>query len=258
VTRFVVAHLSDCHIGAHPQAPGRLRRALEHVGRCDPPPDVLLLSGDLADHGTDEEYAQLVEMLAEGAAGAVPVVTVPGNHDVRNGFARHLRPPGTDPDRPLDVVRDVGEVRLVALDSLVTAPPGARIDHGELSDESLSLLDDALADGRPTFVALHHPPAPVHVALMDPIRLAGAERLEAVLRRHPRVLAVLVGHAHTAAATTFAGVPVLVGGGLVSTVPTDAEDLPVLDLDQPPTIAFHLLQDGHLVTHWRVVPPDLD
>ena len=74
-----------------------------------------------------------------------------------------------------------------------------------------------------------------------------------MLRRHPNALAVLVGHAHTAAATTFAGLPVLVGGGLVSTVPTDAEDLPVLDLDQPPTIAFHLLEDGHLVTHWRVV-----
>jgi len=250
VTRLVVAHLSDCHIGAHPQAPGRLRRALQHVGRCDPLPDVLLLSGDLADHGTDEEYAELVAVLDEAA---VPVITVPGNHDVRAAFARHLRPPGTDPERPLDVVHDLGDVRLVALDSLVTAPPGQRIDHGELVDESLERLDAALADGRPTFVALHHPPAPVHVALMDPIMLADAAALGPVLRRHANVLAVLVGHAHTAAATTFAGVPVLVGGGLVSTVPTDAEDLPVLDLDQPPTIAFHLLQDGSLVTHWRVV-----
>ena len=250
MTRLVLAHLSDCHIGAHPQAPGRLRRALQHLGRCDPLPDVVLLSGDLADHGTDEEYAELVEILDEAV---VPVVTVPGNHDVRARFARYLRPTGTDPDRPLDVVHDLGAVRLVALDSLVTAPPGGRVDHGELADASLALLDEALAEGRPALVALHHPPAPVHVALMDPIRLREAHRLEAVLRRHPGVLAVLVGHAHTAAVTTFAGVPVLVGGGLVSTVPTDAEPLPVLDLDQPATIALHLLQDGHLVTHWRVL-----
>ena len=248
--RVVVAHLSDCHVGAHPQAPGRLRRALRHLAACDPLPDVVLLSGDVADHGLDAEYAELVELLADPPA---PVVTVPGNHDVRAAFARHLRPTGTDPALPLDLVHDVAGVRLVALDSLVTAPPGERIDHGELADASLRLLDDALGEGLPTFVALHHPPARLHVALMDPIRLADAERLEVVLRRHPNALAVLVGHAHTAAATTFAGLPVLVGGGLVSTVPTDAEDLPVLDLDQPPTIAFHLLEDGHLVTHWRVV-----
>jgi len=55
------------------------------------------------------------------------------------------------------------------------------------------------------------------------------------------------------AATTFAGVPVLVGGGLVSTVTTDAEDMPQIDYSQPPTIALHLVEDGHLVTHWRVV-----
>ena len=47
VTRFVVAHLSDCHIGATDEAPARLRRALDHIAACTPQPDVLLLSGDL-------------------------------------------------------------------------------------------------------------------------------------------------------------------------------------------------------------------
>ena len=87
--------------------------------------------------------------------------------------------------------------------------------------------------------------------ILTPGTLVEPELLDA--RSSQYLVAVLVGHAHTAAVTTFAGLPVLVGGGLVSTVPTDAEDLPVLDLGQPPTIAFHLLEDGHLVTHWRVV-----
>ena len=72
-----------------------------------------------------------------------------------------------------------------------------------------------------------------------------------MLARHDNVVAVLVGHAHTMATTTFAGVPVLVGGGLVSTVTTDAEDMPRIDYSQPPTIALHLVEDDHLVTHWR-------
>ena len=100
---------------------------------------------------------------------------------------------------------------------------------------------------------LHHPPVDLHVDLMDPIKLTGAHELAKVLTRHDNVVAVLVGHAHTMASTTFAGVPVLVGGGLVSTVTTDAEDMPKIDYTQPPTIALHVVEDDHLVTHWRVV-----
>ena len=38
---------------------------------------------------------------------------------------------------------------------------------------------------------------------MDPIRLANAEELAAVLDRHDDVIAVLAGHAHSACATTY-------------------------------------------------------
>jgi hypothetical protein len=89
--------------------------------------------------------------------------------------------------------------------------------------------------------------------MMDPIKLTAAQRLAEVLDQHDNVVAVLVGHAHTMATTTFAGVPVLVGGGLISTVTTDAEDMPRIDYTQPPTIALHLIENNHLVTHWRVV-----
>jgi 3',5'-cyclic-AMP phosphodiesterase len=242
VTRFVVAHLSDCHMGASDEAPARLRRALDHVAACTPRPDVLLLSGDLADHGLDAEYEVAAELLS---TVTIPLVVYPGNHDVRTRFVRHIG--------PAESVVDVADHRLVALNSLVDAAEGERIDHGELTGDSLRLLDEALTTGRPTFVALHHPPVDLNVDLMDPIKLVAADRLAEVLAGRDNVVAVLVGHAHTMAVTTFAGVPVLVGGGLVSTVTTDAEDLPTLDYAQPPTIALHLVENGHLVTHWRVV-----
>ena len=60
---------------------------------------------------------------------------------------------------------------------------------------------------------------------MDPIRLLDGDALAAVIDRHPHVVATLVGHAHTMAATTFAGRPLLIGGGVVSTVTADAEAL---------------------------------
>ena len=69
------------------------------------------------------------------------------------------------------------------------------------------------------------------------------------------MIATLVGHAHTACATTFAGRPLLVGGGCASTVPLDAEPYPVVWEAGPPTLAFHLLHDdGRLTTHWRALP----
>jgi Icc protein len=242
VTRFVVAHLSDCHIGATDEAPARLRCALDHVAACTPQPDVLLLSGDLTDHGLDAEYEAVAQLLS---TVEIPLVTCPGNHDVRTRFVHHLG--------AAEFVTDVAGYRVVALNSLVDAVEGERIDHGELTEDSLRLLQQALTAARPTFVALHHPPVDLHVDLMDSIKLATAQRLGEVLAQHDSVLAVLVGHAHTMATTTFAGVPVLVGGGLVSTVATDAENLPTIDYTQPPTIALHLVEDDHLVTHWRVV-----
>ena len=242
VTRFVVAHLSDCHIGATDEAPARLRRALDHVAACTPQPDVLLLSGDLTDHGLDVEYEVAAELLS---TVTIPLIACPGNHDVRTRFVHHI---GT-----AESVIDVAGYRLIALNSLVDAAEGERIDHGELTEDSLRLLHEALTDGRPTFVALHHPPVDLHVDMMDPIKLTTAQGLADVLAQHRNVVAVLVGHAHTMATTTFAGVPVMVGGGLVSTVTTDAEDMPRIDYTQPPTIALHLVDHDHLVTHWRVV-----
>ncbi len=202
----------------------------------------MLLSGDVADHGLDVEYEVAAEMLS---TSTVPLVVCPGNHDVRARFVQHLG--------PAESVVDVAGYRLVALNSLVDAPEGERIDRGELTEDSLRLLDEALTAGRPTFVGMHHPPVNLHVDLMDPIKLSKAKGLAEVLARHNNVIAVLVGHAHTMATTAFARVPVLVGGGLVSTVTTDAEDLPPIDYAQPPSIALHVVEDDHLVTHWRVI-----
>ena len=151
---------------------------------------------------------------------------------------------------------DLPAARFLMLDSLVSAPPGERVDPGELTDASLAWLDEQLAeDDRPAFVCLHHPPVEIGVCLMDPIRLREPERLAAVLERHPHHVATLVGHAHTQCASTFAGRPLLVGGGVASTVPLDAEPFPRVWEAGPPTIAFHVLHDdGRLTTHWRALP----
>jgi hypothetical protein len=157
---------------------------------------------------------------------------------------------------PTEAVVEHGGRRLVLLDSLVDAVDGVRTDPGHLTDASLAWLDERLAeDDSPTFVCLHHPPTDLGLGLMDPIQLDNGSALAEVVGRHPHVVATLVVHAQTMATTTFAGRPLLVGGGVVSTVTHDAEALPVLWMEAPVTFALHLHgDDGSLATHWRALP----
>lgn len=244
----VIAHVSDTHFGNEVQDPAtRAAAVMDHLLAMDPLPDLLLLSGDVTDHGLPEEYAEARAWLDRWPG---PCLVCPGNHDVRSAYVMGL-------GRETRTVADVAGLRFVGLDSLIDPVGGERIDEGLLGDDQLAWLDHELAASSvPTFVVLHHPPTTIGVDLMDPIRLLDGDALAAVLGGHPHVVAALVGHAHTMGATTFAGRPLLIGGGVVSTVPADAEDLPVIWYDAPPSLALHLVEGdpARVTTHWRALP----
>ena len=251
---FVVAHVSDTHFGnAMGEAADRTRRVLEEILAMDPRPDVLVHTGDVADHGLAAEYAEARQVLSKWDG---PLAICPGNHDVRTAYAQEFLDGAPGASRGwANRSHSVGGARFMMLDSLVDAVDGERQDHGVLAPEQLAWLDAELSwDPRPTFVCLHHPPVEIGVGLMDPIMLTEPGALAEVLGRHPHVVATLVGHAHTMAASTFSGRPLLVGGGVVSTVPLDQEDHPLVWYGAAPSFAVHLLHaDGRLTTHWRAV-----
>jgi 3',5'-cyclic AMP phosphodiesterase CpdA len=245
---FVVAHVSDTHFGNDVQDPSaRTAAVMDHLLAMNPRPDVLVVTGDVADHGLSREYAEARAWL-DGWPGAVAVC--PGNHDVRAAYVEGL-------GRDARSVVEHGGFRFVMLDSLVDAVAGERVDEGRLGADQLAWLDRKLGDSDdPAFVCLHHPPPTIGLELMDPIRLMDADDLAAVLDHHPHVVAVLVGHAHTMGATTFAGRPLLIGGGVVSTVTADAEQVDTVWYAAPPTFALHLVdeQPPRVTTHWRALP----
>ena len=249
---FTIAHLSDIHLGGHPQAAERTERVLRQIVAMSPTPDLVLLTGDVADHGLVEEYTEAHDLLSVWPG---PRLVCPGNHDVREPFAEVLldRPAGSSPVEPLDQAYAVGGFRFLLLDSLIPARDGVRVDPGRLAPATLTWLDQQLsADDSPTFVAFHHPPVNIGVLEADRVQLENGDELAEVLGRHPQVLATLVGHHHTACATTFAGRPLLIGGGVVSTVTLNAEDRPLIDYDAPPTMAFHLVEESRrITTFWR-------
>jgi hypothetical protein len=85
-------------------------------------------------------------------------------------------------------------------------------------------------------------------------RLEGPGRLAALLERRPEIAGLVTGHAHTPAATVFAGRPLVVGPGVTWTLRLPWEGEQVADRGAPVGLAFHVLDDdGRLTTHFRVV-----
>jgi Icc protein len=246
----VLAHVSDIHI--HDER--SLERATRVMSYLDDLPgdlDAILVTGDLADHGLPEEYEQVAKLFS----GSRPVLHCPGNHDVRGSY-RELLLGESASDGPINQVHRLGGAVFAMCDSSI---PGR--DDGFLADETLTWLEAVLADAgdAPVFVCFHHPPVLLHEPTVDRIKQHGEDRLAALVRRYPNVAAVLCGHAHTGAASAFASRPLLVAPGVVSTLMLPWETDKIVDVDLPPAIAFHILDDDRrLTTHYRVISPRLE
>src|SRR5262245_61728227 len=203
-----IAQISDLHI----KPPGSLaygrvdtakalERCIATLNEFDPAPDFVVISGDLADTPTAEEYEYLKRLLAPLE---LPFAGIPGNHDARD-MMRAAFPEGAYAvsSGPLNQKVEVGALDLLLLDSSVPRQP-----HGELDAASLQWLETTLAASadRPALVFLHHPPFIAGIWHMDRQNLLNADEFAPIIRRHPRVQLIATGHVHRTALTTFAGV----------------------------------------------------
>lgn len=184
----------------------RLRAALGAIAGMAVAPEAIVLSGDIGNDATPEEY-RLVRELVEPLAAELgaELVAIPGNHDDGAVLREHLLgEPAAD--RPLDRSLRLGDLRVVALDSTVR---GAH--HGVLDDEQLAWLAAELAEPAPagTILVTHHTPLPSPVGLLEHVPLRDPERLAEVIAGTD-VRIVLCGHAHHAGCGAVAGVPVWV------------------------------------------------
>ncbi|QCW78922.1 phosphodiesterase [Streptomyces sp. S6] len=244
---MLLAQISDLHLDGSERATRRATRTMEYLRALPRPVDALLVTGDIADHGTEAEYEEAARILA----APFPVLPCPGNHDARPAYRKALL--GEAPaEGPVNRVHRIAGTAILMCDSTI---PGR--DEGRLDTETLAWIDatlTALPDGVPALIAFHQPPVELHHPLPDAGRLEEPERLAALLAAHPRVVAVLTGHAHTAAASTFAERPLIVGPAVTWTLRMPWEGDRPADRDQPPGLAFHILgEDRRLTTHFRTV-----
>jgi 3',5'-cyclic AMP phosphodiesterase CpdA len=254
---MIIAHVSDIHIGGSDESAERALRVRDYINGLLEPVDAVVVTGDIADHALVEEY----EIAREAMRYDAPTIVCPGNHDSRAEFRKVLLDGtgstlGTGSD-PVNQVLRLDGLTVALVDSSI---PGRH--DGYLDDPTVAWLDTTLAATEgPVFVGMHHPAVALGLPSVDAIRLKHPDRLQAVLERHPHVRAVLAGHAHTAASAVFAGLPLVVAPGVVSTLklpgecvlPDDWTEGDALDFAMPPAFTFHVFDGERLVSHTRVV-----
>ncbi len=226
-----ILHLSDTHVRRATGVDGRgvdarasLRRILRDCAEV-PGLDALVVTGDVADDGSREAYADVRNLVGAFARErGIPAILSTGNHDERHAFTEvlgcgHLETAGTvrleSADEERAAASLVGGYRIVTLDSLV---PGK--GYGRISAAQLDWLRDVLAEPAPagTVLAFHHPP----------IAVAGVEVQRALGLRNPHELAetirdsdvrvMLCGHFHLQLFGMLESVPVWVTPGVVNRV----------------------------------------
>jgi 3',5'-cyclic AMP phosphodiesterase CpdA len=207
-----IGHVSDSHFTRtgllHDEvATGdTFHAALVAIEASGIPIDALVHTGDVADDGEPASYesARTTTRAVTDRTGW-PVLWTPGNHDVREPFARQLLdlPGGGE---PLDRVVEVRGLRIVLLDTSIPR----RVEGGftrERADRLREWLAEPAEHG--TVLALHHPPVPVEVTGLQRLHLTGQDELLRAIEGTD-VRAVLGGHLHYSTTSLFGGVPVFV------------------------------------------------
>lgn len=192
-----LVQFTDTHLMQDPDAAlrgartlPRLQACLAHAQRHFFPVDAVLLTGDIV-HDEPAAYGT-VDLLFCGLG--VPILAIPGNHDMPDAMRRQL---GHSPFQVGGewVTRNGWQVLL--LESWFAESADG---EGQLGSAQLQSVERALATGTQphALVVLHHPPVPMDSPSLDELGLLDGAELSATVARHPRVRGVCWGHAHQA------------------------------------------------------------
>lgn len=187
-----VLQLTDPHLMANPDGAllgvntrASLSAVIAETLRRHGQPDLILATGDLTQDASVGAYRYFGEQLKRFDC---PALWIAGNHDDSVLLATVAADFQAEQSQLV-----MGGWHFVMLDSSVYGKV-----HGELTQEELSFLDQALGQQPelPTMVCLHHHPVNIGSGWMEKIGLQNREAFWRVIDRHPQVQVVLWGHIH--------------------------------------------------------------
>lgn len=233
-----------------------MRRVMRHMAdHAAHRADFIVSTGDLVHDGTAEEYGAVRQRLNLQSQSAsawpsvtfegldhVPMLFLPGNHDQRDPFMRHLYP--ALPAAPLfNAVYHHQGVQLVCLD---WGPQTKAV----ATPEMLGFLSKALAGGQPSIILMHHHAAPVGAAWLDRFIADDVAAFWQMVEGR-QVLGIFGGHVHMTTKAVVRDIPVHTLRA--TTFQFDCQDRPVFCL-QPPHYRIVRVEDGKISSELVEVP----
>ncbi len=190
-----IVQLSDPHIVPADRQPvhgqdtlRRLRAAVEAVNRLIPAPDLVVMTGDQINDGSEDSYRALKDLLP---SLRFPCRMAMGNHDYRPAFRRVMLEESGADSAPYYYALDRVGHRIIVLDTQDEGEVAGRLD-----DAQLNWLEQELYSGLPSVICMHHPPVPVGVDWMDELILQDSGRFLRICENRPSLRLILCGHVH--------------------------------------------------------------
>ncbi|OCW57032.1 phosphodiesterase [Hoeflea olei] len=202
------------------------------------PVDLAIVTGDLTDFGSPEEYARFRNIM-DGLP--IPYRVIPGNHDLRENLRQAFSEDGWMPDSgPIVWSVDLPDFGVVALDTLVEGQ-----HHGLLDDRAVRFLVDALEafNGKPVLVATHHPPFATGIIPMDVNNLRNGSLLRDILDAYAGETRLICGHVHRSVTTVYGSSVAMIAPGVSHSVTLDQRE------ENPHTLSLE--PGGFMLHEWR-------
>ncbi|WP_127753606.1 MULTISPECIES: metallophosphoesterase [unclassified Devosia] len=237
---MIIAQLSDIHANGTREALARLDAVLTWLRPLAP--DAVIVSGDLAEDGALQSYADVAERLGSLKA---PVQVVPGNMDHHGPMRRVF---GAEHSwglqGALHSIRDLGSLRLIGLDVTVAGQ-----HHGDAAPVLGWLAEQLAEQGPPALLFQHQHPFRCGIDNKDRnICLNGAALADTIAAAASPVLGLTCGHVHRPLFTSFAGRPATMAPSVARSnkLRLDGKEAQRVD---PPGLMIHHFADGRLVSH---------
>lgn len=251
---MLIAQISDTHIvekdkqwldEPSTKTDERLLRVITYLNQLNPQPDLVLMTGDVSENGSEASYIHFKELIS---ALKMPLFLIPGNHD----FRVHIRKVFADqkylPTRDF-LHYEINEypIRLIGLDTLVEDEP-----YGLLCIERLNWLKKSLAvSSKPTLIFMHHPPAKTGTKLFDQILCQVPSDFEDLIRESKQVLGIISGHYHHLCMTHYGSKFCFMAPSVAPVhyfAHPDDEQVTALELEDP-AVTLHKWNGCSLMSH---------
>ena len=208
-------------------------------------PDVVLLTGDIAQAPDDEVYQRVVLELEARHRG--PMMWVAGNHDLSTPFERVSY---------AHSVMELGAWTILGVDTHVDNQT-----NGHVTADEFRRLERAIdnAQGTHVLVVGHHHPVPIDTAWLDAQRIDNGAELVELMTASGRVRGYVFGHIHQPFDRQVDGVRFLGTPSSCFQFEPGGEKFSVESPSRPGFRWLELAEDGHISTdvrrlEWSVEP----